>query len=230
MSTELQKVITLTDLYSDTDEAIKQNALNVILNSEPKKEWLKEHPTIKYNGVPHVYLPIERIEYLLTRIFLKWRVEVMDTKLIANSVCVTVRLFVLNPLDGEWMWNDGVGASAIQIDKGQGAIDFNQMKSAAIQMALPAAKSYAISDAADHFGKIFGKDLNRKTSINYGELVGRFDPKEEDFEKNIKEEIASFHNIDDLDAWFRKLPDIMKNNDMVKMQVSAKRNSLTTNK
>ncbi len=230
MPTDLQKVITLTDLYSNTDEAIKQNALNVILNSEPKKEWLKEHPTIKHNGVPHVYLPIERIEYLLTRIFLKWRVEVLDTKLIANSVCVTVRLFVLNPLDNKWMWNDGVGASAIQIDKGKGAIEFNDMKSAAIQMALPAAKSYALSDAADHFGKIFGKDLNRKSSINYGELAGRFDVKEEDFEKNIKEEIASFHNVEDLDAWFKKLPDIMKTNEVVKMQVSAKRNSLITSK
>jgi hypothetical protein len=30
-------------------------------------------------------------------------------------------------------------------------------------MALPMAKSYAIKDACDHFGKLFGRDLNRKT-------------------------------------------------------------------
>ncbi len=29
-------------------------------------------------------------------------------------------------------------------------------------MALPSAKSYAIKDAADHLGSLFGRDLNRK--------------------------------------------------------------------
>jgi hypothetical protein len=34
-------------------------------------------------------------------------------------------------------------------------------------MALPSAKSYAIKDAAEHFGAIFGRDLNRKDIIQF---------------------------------------------------------------
>ncbi len=35
-------------------------------------------------------------------------------------------------------------------------------------MALPMAKSYAIKDACDHFGKLFGRDLNRKETMGFG--------------------------------------------------------------
>jgi hypothetical protein len=34
-------------------------------------------------------------------------------------------------------------------------------------MAFPMAKTIAIKDAADHFGKLFGADLNRKDVISY---------------------------------------------------------------
>jgi hypothetical protein len=34
-------------------------------------------------------------------------------------------------------------------------------------MAFPIAKTIAIKDACDHFGKLFGSDLNRKDTINY---------------------------------------------------------------
>jgi hypothetical protein len=35
-------------------------------------------------------------------------------------------------------------------------------------MAFPIAKTVAIKDACDHFGKLFGSDLNRKDDITYG--------------------------------------------------------------
>ena len=34
-------------------------------------------------------------------------------------------------------------------------------------MAFPIAKTAAIKDACDHFGKMFGSDLNRKDEIAY---------------------------------------------------------------
>jgi hypothetical protein len=37
----------------------------------------------------------------------------------------------------------------------------------ALSMAFPNAKSIAIKDACDHFGKLFGSDLNRKDLISY---------------------------------------------------------------
>ena len=38
----------------------------------------------------------------------------------------------------------------------------------AITMALPIAKTVAVKDACDHFGNIFGANLNRKDYIEYG--------------------------------------------------------------
>jgi hypothetical protein len=89
-------------------------------------------------------------------------VEVLDYKLIANSVSVHVRLHVEMP-NGDDRFYDGIGAAPLQTDSGAGATEFDKIKSAAVQMALPSAKSYAIKDAADHIGRIFGRDLNRDT-------------------------------------------------------------------
>lgn len=206
MTTVIAKVPKLEDIYGELESVKKQNDLNIILNAEPKKEWIKEHPYIKVKRggtyVHHQYIPIERVEFLLTAIFIQWRVEVLETKLIANSVCVTVRLHVKSPLDNEWTYQDGVGAAAIQTDEGAGAIEFDKMKTSAIQMALPAAKSYAISDAADHFGKIFGKDLNRQGSVNYGNLAGRWKKNEHaTYDEDCKASIDSFTDPEELLAW-----------------------------
>lgn len=157
-----KKLPTLSDLYADKDVMLKQNELNLILNAEPKEEWVKLHPMTKQK-----YIPIERIEYLLTVIFGWWSVEVKEVKILANSVVAVVRLHIKNPLTGEIEYQDGVGAMPIQVEKGSGAVDFAKMKSNAIQLAAPAAESYAIKDAAEKLGKIFGKDINRKNSVDY---------------------------------------------------------------
>lgn len=160
-------VPTLQELYDDKIEIVKQNKLNIILNSEPKKEWIKTHPFVK--GLQ--YMPIERVEYLLTMIFTRWHVEVKTVQLVANSVVVTVRLYVQNPITGDMDYQDGIGAMPIQIEKGSGAIEFDKMSRSAIQIGAPAAESYAMKDAAEKFGRIFGKDLNRKDTIAYADRL-----------------------------------------------------------
>lgn len=163
----------ITDLYNEDMVLLtdKRNQLNVLLNQPPAKSWLKEHPSIP----GYKYIPIERIEYLLTRIYIKWRVEVKNIYLFANSICVVVRVHVLDPITGEWEWQDGIGAAPLQTDKGAGAIDFNKMKNAAVMMSAPSAESYAFKDAVEKFGKIFGKDINRKDQIGYDSLLTTFD-------------------------------------------------------
>ena len=96
---------TLQELRSDVDIKADQNQLNVILNAEPPKDWIKDHPFAK--GVK--YLPIQRVEYLLTRIFLKWNVEIKSVAVIANSVVVTVRLFYQDVMADAMLWLDGIG-------------------------------------------------------------------------------------------------------------------------
>lgn len=168
------KLPTLNDIIKSDN--YENNALMVLLNQEPPAKWVKAHPfaTCKDAAgkvVPIRYLPRERVEYLLSRIFTKWWVEILNVTLIANSPTVTVRLYVVDPVTGETSHQDGIGAAPIQTNSGAGAIDFNQMKTGSIQMAAPAAETYAIKDAAEKFGKLFGKDLNVATEISYDALL-----------------------------------------------------------
>ena len=152
----------------------KQNALVVVLNKPPLPEWIKPHPIAKnkVNGVtvPYKYIPRERLEYILTRVYSRWWLEVKSVAIMANSIVTVVRVYVIDPITGKEIWQDGVGASPIQTDKGAGAIDFNSMKSGSIQMAAPASETYAFKDAAEKFGKLFGKDLN-VDPIEYDSLL-----------------------------------------------------------
>ena len=164
---QLTKLPTLQELLIEKEDSLKQNALTVLLNQDPPAKWLVTHPMIR----DYRYIPIEKIEYLLTRIFGNWTVEIRATQIVANSVVVTVRLHVINPISGQPMWQDGIGAAPIQTDKGAGATDWNAVKTDGVQKAAPAAESYAVKDAAEKFGKIFGRDVSRKGSMNYTDLL-----------------------------------------------------------
>lgn len=159
----------LQDLYDgDLELKDEQNKLNILLNQHPKSDWIQEHPFAR--GVK--YLTIGRVEYLLTRLFIKWRVEVKSIQTIANSCVVTVRLHYQNIENDEWSWQDGIGAAPIQTEKDSGAMDWNKVRTDSVMKAAPAAESYAVKDAAEKIGKIFGKDLNRKDEILYDSLAG----------------------------------------------------------
>jgi hypothetical protein len=167
MENYLDKLPEVSELInSDLQKLEEVNKLNILLNQKPPDKWLKTNPMAKSVK----YLPIEKVEYLLTRIFFRWKVEIKNSQLIGNSVCVEVRLHYFNPVTNEWEWQDGIGASPLQTNKDAGAIEFNSLKSNAVMMAAPAAKTYAVKDAAEQIGAIFGKDLNRMDVINYNEL------------------------------------------------------------
>jgi len=133
------KPITLEELYKGVGYIGEIENLDEILNSEPKKEWLKEHPQVK----GFMYLPIEKVEFLLTRLFKDVKVEIRSVISSDIRAVVTVRVNY-----GNGMFHDGVGAA--QISKTQPA-----------EMAFPLAKSLALKDGIEFAGKIFGKDLNR---------------------------------------------------------------------
>jgi hypothetical protein len=169
--TQLTKLPTLQELMTDNEDSLKQNALTVLLNQDPPAKWLTEHPMIR----GYKYIPIEKIEFLLTRIFGSFNVEIRSTQIVANSVVVTVRLHVINPINGQPMWQDGIGAAPVQTDKGAGATDWNAVKTDGVQKAAPAAETYAVKDAAEKFGKIFGRDVARKSTMNYTDLLKKSD-------------------------------------------------------
>ena len=166
--TEIVKLPTYEEIVAgDIELKGRQNDLNRLLNYPPPAAWLKTHPSSKNVK----YIPIERIEYLLTKLFIRWNVEIKQVMTIANSVVVTIRLYYQDVTSDEMLWQDGIGASPIQTEKGAGAMDWQKVKHDAVMKAAPAAESYAIKDAAEKIGKIFGKDMNRADKIAYEELA-----------------------------------------------------------
>lgn len=162
----------IQSIYKDLQTAQKNDAFVALMNQKPKNEWIKTHPFIK----GYKYLPIERIEYLLKSIFKRYRIEITGQGQSFNGVWVTVRIHYLHPITGEWDFHDGIGGAAIQLRAQTKEEKDNNIKPAfineninngALSMAFPMAKTIAIKDACDHFGCLFGSDLNRKDEINY---------------------------------------------------------------
>ena len=166
MSNQLTEYKPLTTLerFEGSDslsEAFANDSLNAILSSQPKAEWVKEHPFIKN----HKYLPIDKVEYLLRRIFKAYRIEITGQGTAFNGVWVTVRVHYLNPATGDWSFHDGIGASQLQTAKGTSAADLANINNGAITMGFPLAKTLAIKDACDMFGNLFGANLNRRDTL-----------------------------------------------------------------
>ena len=153
----------LQDLYLDKVKTQRNDVFITLMNQEPNKLWVKEHPFIR----GYKYLPIERIEYLLKSIFKNYRIEITGQGQSFNGVWVTVRVHYVHPLTGEWSFHDGIGASQLQTAKGTSPADLANINNGALSMAFPMAKTIAIKDACDHFGRLFGADLNRKDLIAY---------------------------------------------------------------
>lgn len=164
-----QKLPTIKELVEETAISIKENNLMVLLNQPPPEAWIKIHPFIK----GYRYLPIGRIEYLLKRIFTNYKISVLKTGILFNAIEVTVRIEYRNPVTHEWCYHDGVGACELQTMKDTGTLklDMSNVNKSAVEMALPIAKSKAIKDACDHFGRLFGSDLNHKEQFNFNDLM-----------------------------------------------------------
>jgi hypothetical protein len=141
----------------------KNDQLNLLLNQEPKKEWVKEHPFVK----GHKYIPIDKVEFMLRKIFKKYSIEITGQGTSFNGVWVTVRVHYFHPTEATMMYHDGIGAVQLQTAKGTSPADLANINNGALSMAYPIAKTLAIKDACDHFGKLFGCDLNRKDTMDF---------------------------------------------------------------
>jgi hypothetical protein len=202
MNKELAKQTkaTITSLFKQLDlDVVPLEQLNVILSTPPPATWVKQHPFIKgYN-----YLPIDKVEYLLRRCFKKYQIEVIKTAQLFNAIEVTVRVHYLNPATNEMMYHDGVGAQELQTTKGSGNLnmDMSNVNKGAVMMALPIAKSIAIKDACDHFGDLFGANLNRKDIVQFTgdtELLSAEGVHNSKEKERVEKHILNANNVDTL--------------------------------
>lgn len=175
MSTELQKLPTIADLTTDLELAWKNDQLNFLLSQNPPKKWIAQHNFIKkevvINGVktrvPYEYLPIDKVEHLLRKIFKEYKIEITGQGTSFNGVWVTVRVHFKSPINGEWYFHDGIGASQLQTKSGTSPADMMNINNGAISMAFPLAKTLAVKDACDMFGNLFGANLNRADVVAF---------------------------------------------------------------
>lgn len=193
----------------------KMGELKSVLNQAPNKAWIKNHPFAQ--GV--VYLPIDKVETMLDMIFQQWKVEILSINQLAQSICCTIRLHYLNPITKEWSYHDGVGAVPLKTDKGFSAADLSHIKNDAVATGAPAAKSFAIKDAAEHLGKLFGRDLNRKDAVAYTNL---YTMEETDWKK----ELEDAKTLDELRKIWNKIPkELQSDKEMIELK-DAMKNSL----
>lgn len=157
------KLPTLSDLIDDIEMAYKNDAFNALMNNQPPAKWVLEHPFIKN----YRYIPIDKIEHLLKKIFKAYRIEITGQGTAFNGVWVTVRVHYFHPISNEWQYHDGIGAAQLQTAKGTSPADLVNINNGALSMAFPIAKTVAIKDACDHFGVMFGANLNRKDTVNF---------------------------------------------------------------
>ena len=164
MTKKLSEIVKTNELakFNRADEFLE------FVNQEPPNIFIEDHPFAK--GVK--YIAISNTELSMDKIFQYWGVEVLKTEVMFNAIAVTVRVNYKHPVSGEWLHQDGVGAVGVQTDKGFTAADLAHIKQDAVMKALPAAKSFAIKDAVDHIGKIFGRDLNRKNTFDFSPSYG----------------------------------------------------------
>lgn len=178
IKTTPRKLPTLSELHLSPEEAYRNDEFNFLLNQPPHESWLKKHPIVKVkdaNGkfTPLKYLPVDKHEWLLTRIFQTWKREILDIKQIFNSIVAIVRVHYKHPVTGEWLFHDGTGAVAAQTDSGSAASDLSAIKTNAVQIGAPAAVSYALKDAAECLGKLFGRDLNKYDTLAFAGSYNR---------------------------------------------------------
>lgn len=161
--TDKQQLPTLAELTNDVELSYKNDAFNLLLSQQPPATWVKKHPYIRdYN-----YLPIDKVEHLLKKIFKQYRIEITNQGTSFNGVWVTVRVHFLNPTNNEWSFHDGIGACQLQTKKDTSPADLANINNGALQMAFPIAKTIAIKDACDMFGNLFGANLNRRDTIEF---------------------------------------------------------------
>ena len=152
-------------------EVQDKDAFRSYLSNDPPTQWIKPHPLAKDVD----YLPIDKVEALLDALFQDWEVEIKSVNQLAQSICAVVRLHYRHPVSGDWMYHDGVGATPLKTDRGFTAADLAHIKSDAVSTGAPAAVSFAIKDAAEHIGNIFGRNLNRKDTVNLSGIYSASD-------------------------------------------------------
>lgn len=138
------------------------------LNSEPQEGWILTRDL--GNGKKVSYMPIEMKESLADVIYREW--NVVDEKYfnMLNEIVCTVKINALPDYPGaDYETFTGSASKPIQTDSGSKADEFPKgKKTNALEYCLPAVRSEAIGCAFELKGNVFGRNVGRSASNNFG--------------------------------------------------------------
>tara|TARA_R110002020_G_scaffold313839_1_gene529084 strand:- start:396 stop:1118 length:723 start_codon:yes stop_codon:yes gene_type:complete len=146
----------------------KVQIINNVLNQENThiknlKKEMKKKGFNAGNNADFDYIPIGILEEALRQVFFRQvDFEIKNSYRDLNSFIVVSRIRYKDPITNEFRFVDGIGAKALQQDKGSSINDFNStMKFNALELGVGNAYSRSIKNAAKKLGNYFGGNLNR---------------------------------------------------------------------
>lgn len=145
------------------------------LNTEPPMESIEPTPDRKAQTVV-----ISHIEMTLDELFFgQWSTMNFTWSQISNEVQGSLELRCIHPVSGNVISRVGAASIVIMVDKVPDeikddprarniwAISNENKKPNALDLAFPKLKAECLKNAAQSLGKIFGRDMNRKTKDTF---------------------------------------------------------------
>ncbi len=147
-----------------TDDKILMQHFTAQLNQEPNPAEFELTPDGKART-----LPISFVEMTLDEIFLgQWETSEPHFQQIFNEVVGTVVLTVTHPVTKQPIRRTGWASVVIMQDKDATIADFNVTKKKnALDLSFPKLGAEALKNAAKSLGKVFGRDINRKSKDTF---------------------------------------------------------------
>jgi hypothetical protein len=186
-----------------------------MLNSAPDKEGLEKTPDGKAST-----LVISHVETTLDEMFFgHWRTENFKWERMANEVVGSLDLVVIHPITGYELRRSGAGAIVIMVDKvpsqyaadpierNRWALNADNKKPNALDLAFPKLKTECLKNAAVSFGKLLGRDLNRRNVDVYKpfKLKGTLNANKD--VQYLHELIEKAKSLDDCDIILQACPE-----------------------
>ncbi|MFO0204151.1 MAG: hypothetical protein ACK528_13590, partial [Alphaproteobacteria bacterium] len=139
-----------------------------MLNGTPDVAGIEKTPDLKAQT-----LVISHVETTLDEMFFgHWRTENFKWERMANEVVGSIDLVVIHPISGYELRRSGAASIVIMVDRApqnldniernRWALNADNKKPNALDLAFPKLKTECIKNAALSLGKLFGRDLNRK--------------------------------------------------------------------
>ena len=152
--------------HKDNLEALQK--FQQMLNSTPDVAGIEKTPDLKAQT-----LVISHVETTLDEMFFgHWRTENFKWERMANEVVGSIDLVVIHPISGYEIRRSGAASIIIMVDRApqnldnvernRWALNADNKKPNALDLAFPKLKTECIKNAALSLGKLFGRDLNRK--------------------------------------------------------------------